>query len=223
VPPLPAPGAEPVRFHVGGQEALHLLVSLAALTVAFAFAFSHLRSQGLLFELGPREVDAAIALMPQAFVLVLLGFMVHEMAHKFVAQRLSLWAEFRSSAGGLGLALLLCIFTPVVFAAPGAVVIVGNATRRDGAVISVAGPLTNILIGFAFLPFVHTGPNPPELGPGIGNFWQAGVLVMALLAVFNLLPVPPLDGSKIARWSVPVYLAMAGLAGVLFFFALGFA
>ncbi|HEV8360850.1 MAG TPA: M50 family metallopeptidase [Candidatus Thermoplasmatota archaeon] len=214
--PPPPPPPPPGGFHMSGTELLHLVVSLGALTVAFAFAFAHLQRAEIVGVPTQAEVDSAIRNLPQAFVLVLLGFLLHEMAHKFVAQRLDLWAEFRASAGGLVTALGLCIFTTIIFAAPGAVLIVGNATRRDGALISIAGPLTNIVIGFAFLPFVGASPNPTEFG-GLGNFFQAAVLVNALLAVFNLLPFPPLDGSKIVRYSIPLYLGMLALAGVLFY------
>lgn len=216
-PPPPAPRPAPPGFHLGSTEVLHLLVSVATLSVAFAFAFAHLRRSGLGIEVPSQaEVNLALTILPQAFVVVVLGFLLHEMAHKVVAQRLELWAEFRASGGGLVAALALCIFTPIIFAAPGAVLIVGNATRKDGALISIAGPATNIVIGFAFLPFMGSTPNPLEIGTA-GNFFQLAVTVNALLAVFNLLPFPPLDGSKIVRWSIPVYVGMLALAGLLFY------
>jgi len=211
---------EPERpgFHVSQGELLHLGVSVLALTLAFSFAFAHFRRASLFEVPTQAEVDTAITILPYAFVIVVLGFMLHELAHKFVAQRLNLWAEFRASVSGLALALGLCVFTTIIFAAPGAVIIVGNATKKDGAIISIAGPLTNIVIGFALLPFVHSGPNTLEVAPGIGNFFQLAVLVNSLLAMFNLLPFPPLDGSKIVRWSIPAYLAMLAVAGVLLYF-----
>lgn len=215
-PPPPLPPEPDPRFHMSGTEALHLAVSVAGLSVAFAFAFAHLRAASLISVPTQEEVDLALRILPQAFLVVVLGFLLHEMAHKVVAQRLHLWAEFRASAGGLVAALALCIFTTIIFAAPGAVLIVGNATRRDGALISIAGPATNLVIGFAFLPFVGSSANPWEVGTA-GNFFQLAALVNALLAVFNLLPFPPLDGSKIVRWNLGVYLAMVVLAGVLFY------
>lgn len=212
--PPPPPAA---RFHASGTELLHLGLSVAVLSTAFAFAFAHLRRAELFAVPDEAEIALALDLLPAAFVLVVLGFLLHELAHKVVAQRLALWAEFRASAGGLGLALLLCVFTTVIFAAPGAVLIVGQATRRHSGLISVAGPLTNIAVGFAFLPFLGSSPNPPELGPGVGDFFEMAVLVNALLAIFNLLPFPPLDGSKIVRWSAPAYAGLLALAGLLFY------
>lgn len=210
LPPEPNPG-----FHMSSTEALHLGVSIIALTIAFAFAFAYPKS----FEVRPptaAETNLAIQGLGLSFIVVILGFMLHEMAHKVVAQRLHLWAEFRASIGGLAAALGLCIFTPVVFAAPGAVIIVGNATTKDGALISIAGPATNLVIGFAMVPLMGSNPNPPELGLH-GNFFQFAAAVNGLLAIFNLLPVPPLDGSKIVRWNLGIYLAMLIGAGLLFY------
>lgn len=213
LPPPPPP--EPAGFHVSGTEILHLVASLVVLTIAFAVAFAHPRTFTDFRAPTEAEFQGAISILPGVFVLVVLGFMLHEFAHKLVAQRLHLWAEFRASIGGLAAALGFGLFTPFLFAAPGAVIIVGDATRKDGALISIAGPMTNIVIGFAFLPFVSSGANPPEFG-SFGNFFEAAVLVNALLAVFNLLPFPPLDGSKIVRYSIPIYVGMLALAGVLF-------
>ena len=218
--PPPPPEPEPPGFHMSGTEVLHLGGSLAVLSVAFAFAFAHCQRGPLDIRVpDAAEINTALGLLPMTALIVLLGFLLHELAHKLVAQRLHLWAEFRASAGGLGMALVACVFTPIMFAAPGAVLIVGNATRRDGAHISIAGPATNLLIGFAFLPFVGSLKNPAEFGPCFGNFFQAAVLINAVLAIFNLLPFPPLDGSKIVRWSLPVYLGMLALAGLLFYVA----
>lgn len=206
----------PTGFHVSSTEMIHLAASVGILSVAFAFAFAHFNSTLNISIPTEREVGFAIQILPYSFLIVVMGFLLHEMAHKVVAQRLSLWAEFRASLVGLIAALGLCVLTPILFAAPGAVLIVGNATRKDGALISIAGPATNIAIGFAVLPFVGSSANPIEVGPNIGNFFQLALLVNSLLAVFNLMPFPPLDGSKIIRWSIPTWLGMMGLAVVLF-------
>jgi Zn-dependent protease len=216
--PPPPPTLEPGGFHVSGTELLHLVASLAVLTLAFAVAFAHPRDLTEFRAPTEAEFASAISIMPGVFLLVVLGFMLHEFAHKLVAQRLNLWAEFRASLGGLAMALGFGLFTPYLFAAPGAVIIVGDATRKDGALISVAGPLTNIVIGFAFLPFVGSSANPPEFG-SFGNFFEAAVLVNALLAVFNMLPFPPLDGSKIVKYSIPLYVGLLAVSGVLLYIA----
>src|SRR3989344_1536941 len=84
----------------------------------------------------------------QNFILAALtvgvGFLLHELAHKVVAQRYRCWAEFRAFDQMLILAVLMSFFG-FVFAAPGAVFIKGFVTKEKNGKISVAGPITNII------------------------------------------------------------------------------
>lgn len=79
-----------------------------------------------------------------------------------------------------------------------------NHPQRDFAIVAIAGPLTNILIAFLLaLPLAHV-----PLGDGI---W-ADALVLAFfmniwLAVFNMLPIPPLDGSRVIAAIMPREMA----------------
>jgi Zn-dependent protease len=71
---------------------------------------------------------------------------------------------------------------------------------RQMAVIAVAGPITNLLLAVVgSLAFRVTGgfANP------VGEFFFIFVFVNVLLAVFNLLPIPPLDGSKVLARFLP--------------------
>jgi Zn-dependent protease len=70
---------------------------------------------------------------------------------------------------------------------------------RQMAVIAVAGPITNLLLAVVgSLGFRLAG----GVGPA-GSFFNIFVLVNTLLAVFNLLPIPPLDGSKVLARFLP--------------------
>src|SRR3989338_1022011 len=80
-----------------------------------------------------------------------LGFLLHELAHKFVAQRYGCVAEFRAWDQFLFLALGMAAFIGFLFAAPGAVMISGMITRRENGIVSVAGPATNYVLGLLFL------------------------------------------------------------------------
>lgn len=80
-----------------------------------------------------------------------------------------------------------------------------RAPRRDFAVVAIAGPLSNVIlaIGAAILLKAQGG-----MVPDSGQTVLTSVLVMAvvmnvLLAVFNLLPVPPLDGGNVLAGLVP--------------------
>ncbi|MDI6855821.1 MAG: site-2 protease family protein, partial [Candidatus Thermoplasmatota archaeon] len=86
------------------------------------------------------------SIFPIALLAVATGFLLHELMHKLVAQKYGCWAEYRAFPFGLVLALLMSA-AGFVFAAPGAVYIMGSITKKENGKISLAGPLINIVIG----------------------------------------------------------------------------
>jgi len=74
--------------------------------------------------------------------------------------------------------------------------------RRDGFFVSLAGPVTNILLAAISFPIVYFGWRH-NLSTGILQFFDTFGLVNLLLAAFNLLPIPPLDGSAFIERLVP--------------------
>lgn len=77
---------------------------------------------------------------------------------------------------------------------------------RDMALVAIAGPLSNFLLaGFFFLSWkvvvVELGVWEPEM-IGAKVLWEA-IRFNLLLAAFNLLPIPPLDGSRVMTWLLP--------------------
>ncbi len=81
---------------------------------------------------------------------------------------------------------------------------------RDSVLIALAGPLTNILLMTIFLFFYKIFPN---------EVFLFGIRINLILALFNLLPIPPLDGSKILLFKIPIenYLFLE-MYGILFIF-----
>ncbi len=138
-----------------------------------------------------------------------IAFLLHEMAHKIVAQKYGYWAEFRMSPTMLMFAILLAYFVGIVFAAPGAVMIVGQyITRSQNGKIAIAGPMTSILLVFLFLPLLW-------LGGFIAKIGIYGVIINILIALFNLLPFGPLDGRKVIKWSKSAYFFTVFVAFVM--------
>ncbi|MGD0056972.1 MAG: site-2 protease family protein [Methanomassiliicoccales archaeon] len=204
------PGYGRIRF--GRLEKVHILVAVAVLTFAFAMVFYG----GILTSFAGIDVFAFAIALGISFVIVLTGFLLHELAHKFVAQRNGAWAEFRIFPLGLILALIFS-FTGFVFAAPGAVYIQGNISRRQNGIISLAGPLTNLVLGGLFL----TGwMLIPGTGPLVLVLRWVGI-VNLFFAAFNMIPIPPFDGSKIVSWNIGVYLAVLLTAVLLLLLGLG--
>jgi len=143
---------------------------------------------------------------------VVVGFVFHELAHKFTAMRFGCASFFKMYPTGLlfGLVFMLLGFKVV---APGAVLIypfkfgrwgyrVSRLTVDEEGIIAFVGPATNLILAFAFL----------LIGTDWANFIS---FVNANLALLNLLPIPPLDGSKILKWRAWVWLLVFIISFIL--------
>jgi hypothetical protein len=82
------------------------------------------------------------------------SFLVHEIAHKVMAQKAGLWAEFRLTLWGAVLTFA-SVFFPFKMIAPGAMMIAGSLNKKEMVKISVAGPITNIIFSSVFLVFAY--------------------------------------------------------------------
>ena len=80
--------------------------------------------------------------------------------------------------------------------------------RRDMALVAVAGPLTNVLLAFASaLMFQLVWLVPAAAAPWLAQTLYQSILLNLVLAIFNMIPVPPLDGGRIAVSLMPGALA----------------
>jgi Zn-dependent protease len=185
---------------------------IAWMAISISFAIIKIAPYGIT---GPvRSIDPVAALI--AFGIALLtvgiGFILHEMAHKFTAIKFGYWAEFRKDNIMLLFAVLLAALVGFVFAAPGATVIYSNSatgqglTKRENGIISASGPVVNLLLCIPFAALVVIGV--PLMGASgllltqIGIF---GIQINAMIAAFNMIPISVLDGRKVMAWNIPIF------------------
>ncbi|MGV8171574.1 MAG: hypothetical protein ACP5OA_02665 [Candidatus Woesearchaeota archaeon] len=186
-------------------------LALAWLFVSFAFAIARTADKGITFSTFFSK-EFFIFMIISA-VTVGLAFLLHELAHKIVAQKYNCWAEFRADLNMLVMGVLIS-FLGVVFIAPGAVMIYGNITNKQNGKISMAGPLTNIVIAIIILPLLFI-----DFSSGIlKEILVSGYLINAWLALFNMIPLWNFDGAKIYAWNHKIFYIMILLAVSLIFF-----
>lgn len=180
-------------------EIQHLFISIIVLTFAFTFALTPFNF------LKGFNINNLVYGLVLSFLGISTAFFFHEMSHKFTAQKFGLWAEYRMFPQGLLLASVLGIFTGFVFAAPGAVMFQGGSKNYETGRIAMAGPLSNIIIASVTLSLYLFIFYEIEI---IGEIIAFICFINAFLAVFNLLPFGPLDGTKIIRWNATIWVIL---------------
>ncbi|MCJ7794622.1 MAG: peptidase M50 [Methanoregulaceae archaeon] len=192
---------------ISRQERFDLLVAWGAISLAFAIIF--------LKESGRVDPGTALSLIGISLVTVGIGFVAHEMAHKFTAIKFGYWAEFRKDNMMLLVAVALAALVGVVFAAPGATVIYANnregggLSKEQNGKISAAGPVTNLLLCIPFAGLlVYGGISSPVFGSLASLIGMMGLQVNAMIAAFNMLPVSILDGRKVLAWNTGIFVVL---------------
>jgi len=164
-------------------------------------------------------------------VLVLLfSVVVHEVAHGWTAYRLGDPTAYERGrltlnplphidpVGSIIVPALLSMTGTIMFGwAKPVPVHVGRLRNPDNdhPKVAAAGPISNLLLAFVFAVLLGVtvglmpagallgGHNEPSLSRFMFTMFQTGVMINVVLALFNLLPLPPLDGSWILSRFLP--------------------
>ena len=164
------------------------------------------------------DLQGALLLVPG----FLIGFALHEFAHAFAADKLGdptprmqgrLTIEPWPHIDIFGFITLLLVgfgwakpvqIDPRNFKNP----------KRDDIIVSLAGPLTNLVLAFLFATIIlmlHKFNIFQSMGDKPAYYLEVmlgkAIWINVLLFVFNLLPIPPLDGSHIVANLLPYHLA----------------
>ena len=193
-------------FKVTASEIRDLIIAFFVISLSFGIANTG------------RDMNALMMILPPIMVGVGLGFILHELGHKFVSMKYGYWAEFKLWPQGLILALVTSFFG-FVFAAPGAVYTYANYMSDEiNGKISIAGPIVNIILAIAFLiiaTIVYRSAFTSQTSLLIFVICSLGYSINSFLAAFNLLPIGNLDGSKVMRWNIGIWFVTIAIAGIM--------
>jgi Zn-dependent protease len=154
---------------------------------------------------------------------VMLAIILHEVAHGWVADKLgddtARWMGRLTLNPIKHIDPIGTILVPVILLVVGSPFLFGYAKpvpinfrklrhpKRDMVWVALAGPATNVLLALASTAIlawmVALPPSMNHIANPIGAMCQASILINMVLCIFNLIPVPPLDGGRVAVGLLP--------------------
>lgn len=180
-------------------EMIDLVKSWLVLALAYCFIIGN----GYTIIFTPYQL---LLLLPWTALAAILTFIIHELAHKFTAEHYGFETHYKANNTMLLISLAISL-TGFLFFVNGAVMIEGQPDKKQNGIISTAGPLTNIVIAAVTFMLGFFAPWVMFIDYLFG--------MNAFIALFNMLPLGILDGSKIYRWSKGVFASLFIIAAAL--------
>ncbi|MFA5745288.1 MAG: hypothetical protein WCX82_00830 [archaeon] len=197
------------------SEVMDLLVAWISISICFAIVLGnyslldYIVSKQFVFTWSGFFTNFGLSLLITAT-----SFIVHELAHKYTGIHFGAQARFIMWPAFLFMGVALALLFGVVFVAPGAVYIFGKShSNREDGITSMAGPVANLIMaGLFFIAAIFGAP---------AIIVSYGLAINLWIALFNLIPFGPLDGTKIIKWNPLVWGILIAIP-IALMFAIGF-
>lgn len=180
-------------------EALIEIFNLAILTIAIGFIISgYIKHPNKSFRQQMKRTFFDWDDFKFGLLIAAPGIVLHELAHKFVAIGFGTQATFQIFFIGILLGVFLrMIKSPVLILAPGYVMIpnLEALTPLQTSLVAFGGPFVNLLLWLIPLAILRTQKGKLSRSMAVFLFYTA--FLNMWLFIFNMLPIPPLDGSKV--------------------------
>jgi Zn-dependent protease len=194
---------------IGGLSRRHALWLVAIVAVVAVLLSSHRISSASLI----------------VFLVIIPSIMLHEVAHGWVA--LAFGDDTAKRAGRLTFNPIAHIDVVGTLIVPAIMILGGfgffgwakpvpvnpsrlRSPRNQGVLVALAGPATNLVLVAVSALLFRLYRVPPDITLGATPLWVQIVFYLGLanllLAIFNLLPIPPLDGSVVIERALPRHL-----------------
>ncbi|MBU2497001.1 MAG: site-2 protease family protein [Nanoarchaeota archaeon] len=140
-----------------------------------------------------------------AAVVAVPAILFHELAHKFAAIAFGAAATFKIWGFGLILGVFLrLIYSPFLLLAPGYVEISSEIlSSSQMGIIAFAGPLVNLILWLVPTFILRIKKGKLKKNTAIFLFYTA--FLNMWLFIFNMIPIPPLDGSKVLYGIISIF------------------
>ena len=129
-----------------------------------------------------------------AFIVILVSMMLHELAHGFVAYKLG--DDTAKSEGRLTLNPFKHLDPVLSIAMPLLLFLSGGPIFGGAKLVAIAGPMTNFILAFVAFLLGHFTGGLYTSGI-IGEIFSDFLFINLGFGIFNLIPIPPLDGSRV--------------------------